>query len=183
VFTKIMKTAPVLLSVLLVASCNSTDSANTLDLSNSGAQTTPAVIQGKCPKVSLRDGTAFYRTYAKKGSSDPSQVTYQASLAEVTRSCTISEDQTQLTVNVVAAGRLVAGPQGKAGDITLPIRVAVVDRVTRDVIYSVLTPQVVTLTPSNLSTQFVFTNPNVVIPAGAGGEADVFVGFDAGPNR
>ena len=162
-----MKTAPVLLSVLLVASCNSTDSASTLDLSNSSAQTTPAVIQGKCPKVSLRDGTAFYRTYAKKGSSDPSQVT--------------SQDQTQLTVNVVAAGRLVAGPQGKAGDITLPIRVAVVDRVTRDVIYSVLTSQVVTLTPSNLSTQFVFTNPNVVIPAGAGGEADVFIGFDAGP--
>lgn len=182
-FSKIVKLSPLLMTCLIVAGCNSTDSATTLDLATTqpDAATTPAIVQGKCPRVSLRDGTAFYRAYTRGGDGDPSKITYQASLSDVTRSCTINEGQ--LTLNVVAAGRLVAGPQGKAGDVSLPIRVAVVDKVTNAVIYSELTPTTVVLSGSNLTVQFIFADPNVRIPAGAGGESNVYVGFDTGPKR
>lgn len=182
VFSKIIKSSPVIIGCLILAGCNSTETANTLDITaQQNASATPAIIQGKCPRVSLRDGTAFYRAYTRGGDGDPAKITYQASLSDVTRSCTTSGEE--LVVNVVAAGRLVAGPQGSAGNVNLPIRVAVVDKLTRNVLYSELTQTPVVLSGTNLTAQFVFADPNVRIPAGAGGETEVFVGFDTGPTR
>lgn len=182
VVKKTVLTIPLLFGL---AACNSTDTAQTLDLTNQDRSTASgvAVIQGACPKVVFREGTTFYRQYARGGDGDSSKVTYQASLADATRSCRLSQDQTQLTIDVVAAGRLVAGPLGKAGDVKLPIRVAVIDRVTKGVLYTNLTTQTVNLSGATLTAQFVFNNPNVVIPAGAAKETEIFVGFDSGPSR
>lgn len=181
-FSKIIKSSPIVIGCLILAGCNSTETSKTLDVAaQQDAAATPAIIQGKCPRVSLRDGTSFYRAYTRGGDGDPAKITYQASLSDATRSCTASGDE--LVVNVVAAGRLVAGPQGKAGNITLPVRVAVVDKVTRSVLYSELTQTPVVLSGSNLTAQFVFADPNVRIPAGAGGETDIYVGFDTGPKN
>ena len=181
-FSKIIKSSPVVIGCLFLAGCNSTETSQTLDVTaQQDAAATPAIIQGKCPRVSLRDGTSFYRAYTRGGDGDPSKITYQASLADATRSCTSNGDE--LVVNVVAAGRLVAGPQGKAGNVTLPVRVAVIDKVTRNVLYSELTQTPVALSGANLTAQFVFANPDVRIPAGAGGETEVFIGFDTGPKN
>lgn len=177
-FHIIRNSLPILAALLVLSGCNSTETANTLDVAGAAEQAAP-IVQGKCPRVSFREGTTFYRAYTRKGEGDPSKITYQSSLAEANRSCTLSGDQ--LTVNVFAAGRLLAGPQGKAGDIELPIRVVVLDKKTQSVLYSQLSTQVVPLTGPNLTAQFVFNDPNVVIPVGAGGETEVFVGFDSGP--
>lgn len=177
-FHIIRNSLPILSALLVLSGCNSTETANTLDVATAAEQASP-IIQGKCPRVSFREGTTFYRAYTRKGEGDPSKITYQSSLADATRSCTISGDQ--LTVSVFAAGRLLAGPQGKAGDIDLPIRVVVLDKKTQSVLYSELSTQVVSLSGPNLTAQFVFNDPSVVIPVGAGGETEVFVGFDSGP--
>lgn len=167
---------------LFLYGCTSTDTSDNLGLeTDPDAQSAVAVVQGKCPLISFREGTTYYRQYARRGEGDPSQITYQASLADATRSCTINDDQ--LTVNVFAAGRVLAGPKGKAGTLELPIRVAVLDRTTNEVLYSELSKQVITLTEPNLTGQFVFNDPGIVIPVGAAGETQIFVGFDEGPKR
>ncbi|MEW7008874.1 hypothetical protein [Lentilitoribacter sp. EG35] len=177
-FHIIRNSLPILSVFLILSGCKSTEPANTLDVANTAEQTAP-IIQGSCPRVSFREGTTYYRAYTRKGEGDPSKITYQSSLADATRSCTISGGQ--LNVSVFAAGRLLAGPQGKAGEVQLPIRVVVVDKKTKSVLYSELSTQVVSLIGPNLTAQFVFNDPNVIIPAGAGGETEVFIGFDSGP--
>ncbi len=40
-----------------------------------------------CPQVTLKEENGFINRYAKGGEDDPGQAVYQASIAEVTRSC------------------------------------------------------------------------------------------------
>lgn len=135
-----------------------------------------AAVQGFCPPITLRDGTAYHRVYAKGAKDDATKIVYQASLADTTRSCTRSE--TGMTITAMVQGRLVAGPEGKAGQVMLPIRVAVTDG--DKVIYSELTQFPVTLTDVAQASQFVFTK-DVPVPGDVGGLTKVHVGFDEGP--
>lgn len=166
-------------ALLAVAGCNTPQSGGAIEAGGSAAATTPAVIQAACPPVTLREGTASYRTYAKGGKDDPTKVVYQASLADTTRQCVQSEDS--LTVTVVAQGRIVAGPAGGPGKVTMPIRVAATDG--EKTLYSELTQYPVEVPPGSTNTQFVFTKTDVTVPAGAGADAKIYIGFDEGPYR
>jgi len=168
------------MSVLLVAAgCNQTQNGGAIEAGGNANAPTPAVIQAACPPVMLRDGTASYRTYAKGGKDDPTKVVYQASLADTTRQCVQSADS--LTVTVVAQGRVVAGPAGGPGKLTMPIRVAATDG--EKTLYSELTQYPVEIPTGSTTTQFVFTKADVTLPAGAGSDAKIFVGFDEGPQK
>ncbi|PWW01889.1 hypothetical protein DFR52_102553 [Hoeflea marina] len=173
---------PAIFAVALVAGCTSTDTENVLNPRGQtavDAATQSQVVQGKCPAVALREGTAYFSTYAKGGEKDkdPSKVMQQASIADTTRQCRVSGDQMIMTV--VASGRLVAGPAGGAGSVELPVRVVVLEGET--VLYSELQRQAVTLPEGTLTTQFVVTNSEVTFPAASAGSARVFIGFDPGP--
>ncbi len=145
----------------------------------------PVVVQGACPQVVLREGTAFYTLYAKgakktpDGQADPEQLRYQATLSQTTRQC--RQSGASLIVTVVAYGRLVAGPVGEAGTVSMPIRVAAVDGDAT--VYSELTQYPVELAPGQGSTQFIFTKTDVVLPNGVGPLTKLFVGFDEGPAK
>ena len=159
----------------IVAGCNKTDTGGAIATGGSAAAPTPAVIQGACPQVYLRDGTATYRTYAKGAKDDPTKVVYQASLADTTRQCI--QNESQLVMTVVVQGRVVAGPAGGPGTVNLPIRVAATDG--QNTLYSELTQYPVDV--STGSAQFIFTKTQVALPGGAGDFAKVYVGFDEGP--
>jgi hypothetical protein len=165
----------------LVAGCSAGDAAKVLTPTQSGPAVDPVtqapVVQGACPKVDLREGTAYFTTYAKGGDKDPSKVVRQASITETTRQC--RTDGTQLIMTVQASGRVVAGPAGGPGDIELPIRVVVTEGDT--VLYSELQKQTVTLPQGEPTAQFLFTNSTVAIPASSSRTAKVMVGFDPGP--
>jgi hypothetical protein len=174
---------PALFAAALIAGCTSADPGA---MFNSGANTqqpaidpvtNAAVVQGACPTVELREGTAFYRTYEKGGDGDPSKVIHQASIADTTRQCVVNGGQ--ITATVVASGRVVAGPAGKAGQVEVPVRVAVVDG--ENVLYSELQKQPVFLPENQPTTQFVFTNAAVTFPASASRSAKILIGFDPGP--
>lgn len=175
--------------LLAVAGCN-TPTTTPFDKGNkapgmekpSTAQGAPApVVTGTCPQIALREGTAFLRKggTGKNGEpGDPAKLQYQASLADTTRQCTM--DETGATkVMVQAQGRLVLGPSGKAGKFTLPIRVAVVDG--DQTVYSELVKFNVELAAGQPSGQFLFQKDGIVLPAGTGATARVFMGFDEGP--
>lgn len=134
-----------------------------------------AFVQGFCPQVALRDGTTVHRVYARGKDNDPTQVVYQASIADTTRSC--SRTESTLTVNVLAQGRLVSGPQGKAGTINLPVRITVIDGDQQ--VYSEVEPFSVTIADVNQPTQFIYSRA-VTVPGNVSGLTRVHIGFDDG---
>jgi hypothetical protein len=152
-------------------------------------------LTGYCPKVSLRDGTAYFNTYGKApkaktaaagddaAASDTTQqndsgsIIYQAAITDVTRDCTHSNGS--LIMNVAVAGKVVPGPLGKAGTITMPIRVVVAQG--DKVLYSQLHQYQVRITDLSAATQFVYKENNVTVPDAS--PYQVFVGYDEGPAK
>jgi hypothetical protein len=146
-----------------------------------------------CPRVTLREGTAFYTTYAnvakkKKPAAEDAldasveedrsgSVVYQASISDVTRACTPNGGM--LNINVAVAGKIVPGPMGKAGTITMPIRVAVLQG--GEVVYSNLARFPVTVSDTSGATQFVYNDANISIPTPTERNVQIFAGYDEGP--
>ena len=139
---------------------------------------TDVELRAFCPRVELREGTAFYNTYERGKKDDRTAIIYQASIADTTRSCVYNTNDT-VTMTVAAAGRVVPGPKGKDGAITMPIRVVVLQG--NNVLYSQLHKQQVQISTAQGATQFVFTDPNVVIPKPTSTDYKVLVGYDEGP--
>ncbi|UVK38249.1 hypothetical protein LHFGNBLO_005393 [Mesorhizobium sp. AR10] len=153
-----------------------------------------------CPKVTLRDGTAFFSTYAKGGQKprkktdaaeaaqaapdgtivdpdkDPTKIIYQASITDVTRDC--SRANGQLTMKIAVAGKVVPGPMFAPGTINMPIRVAVMHGT--EVLYSQLHPYQIQVSDPSTATQFVYTDSNVVVPEPTAQDYQAFAGYDEG---
>jgi hypothetical protein len=166
----------------VLAGCNSSSPGLGLgsSASEASAQPAPTVVQAYCPQVVMLEQNAFYRSYARGGQDDPQKLIYQASLADATRQCTAND--TTMTINVVAQGRVVQGPAGTPGSVTLPILVEVIDG--DDVIYSQKVAFPVD-TPAG-GTQFIFNKADVQIPNGQGGASRftrVRLGFDNAPAK
>lgn len=169
--------------LVLAAGCNQTDSAADLGVTASdgarpaAGQQQTAVIQGACPPVYLREGTAVHRKYAGRAKEDAENLLYQATLADTTRQCVLSENGLRMTV--MAQGRIVTGPAGSPQTVKLPIRVAATDGA--QTLYSQLVQFEVTIPADSGTGQFIFTQANVDLPGGSGGFVKVYVGFDEGP--
>lgn len=138
-----------------------------------------AYVAGKCPQAVIRDEAAVFRTYAKGAKDDASQLTYQASLAQATRQCTT--DGTNLGIHIAVQGRLVAGPMGSSGKVTLPIHVAVMDNETA--LFSKTINYTAEIPPGESTTQFLFTEDDISVTGGSGGFTVVQIGFDQGPQK
>lgn len=174
--------AVVLGTGLSLAGCQAGGALGALDLRGDRAESQQETVSVEelrafCPPITLREGTAFFRTYERGGDGDPSRIIHQASISDVTRSCSYNGDA--ITMNVAVAGRIVPGPRGGTGGVTMPIRVAVV-RGT-EVLYTQLHRYQVEISDTAGATQFVFNDPNVnfILPADRG--VRVFAGYDEGP--
>ncbi|WP_117190708.1 PilZ domain-containing protein [Rhizobium terrae] len=167
-------------SLAALAGCNSSSPTEGLTPTAQAAppqQAITPVVQAFCPPVVMLEQTAIHQVYARGGDKNPEKLLYQASLADATRQCTANE--TTLTINVVAQGRLVQGPAGTPGKITLPILVEVVDG--DNIIYSQKVAFPVDMPAGG--TQFIFNKPDVQIPNAQGGASRftrVRLGYDTG---
>ncbi|WP_313615909.1 PilZ domain-containing protein [Agrobacterium sp.] len=183
---QILRLSAAMSMLAIVAGCNSSSPSEALGIGETGsaapaaAAVTP-VVQANCPKVTVLDSNAIHRVYARGAKDNPEQLVYQASLADSTRACTMNTDT--LTVNVLVQGRIVPGPQAKAGKVTLPIRVSVKDG--EGEIFGETSQYQVDLSTDG-GGQFIFNNDHVAIPNGPGGApktVNVFVAFDDGAKR
>lgn len=181
------------LGLLLIAgtalsACNTSDTGGALGIGGNKEakaqeqRVLASELTGYCPNVTLREGTAYFTSYAKgadleDGSKNPALAMYQASITDVTRSC--SRANGMLTINVAVAGRVVPGPKASGASVTMPIRVAMVTDGT-NVLYSQLQQFQVTVNPTDAATQFVFNDPNGSVPEAQAKAIQIFVGFDEG---
>jgi hypothetical protein len=174
--------------LLSLAGCQSGGGGGLLNLGIGGKK--EAVAEEKveqvdltayCPRVGLREGTAYFNTYQKPKQGEPEQdrslIIYQASITEVTRNCRYEDGQLRMTIAV--AGKVVPGPKAKAGAVTMPIRIAVLRG--DEVLYSQLHRHSVEIAATAGATQYVFSDPAVVFPAPTERNIQVFAGFDEGP--
>jgi len=180
--------------ILAAAGCQSGDM-----LSLPGSKAAPAEpaqpkvltseLLSYCPKVILREGTAVFNRYTKAAKKpkpedgvdpaapDPATLAYQASISDVTRSCSYANGS--LTMTVAVAGKVVPGPAVAPGPVTLPIRVVA----TQDgnVLYTQLHQYQVALNDPGAAVQFVFSDPAVSMPNPQQPTVLVYAGFDDGP--
>lgn len=165
--------------IMPLAPANPSASGPSIGTAKTAEGATSRVVQGACPQIFMRDQDAIYRTYAKGKKDDPQQVSFQASFGDYTRQCVLTD--TDLTMTVVAQLRLVAGPAGAPGQVTLPIRITVVDGDT--VLYSEVTNFPTQIPAGSAATQVVFRKEGVKMPIGSGALVRVNIGFDQGPAK
>ncbi len=100
-----------------------------------------------------------------------------AAFGDYTRQCTLNEQN--LTMTIVAQIRLIAGPAGGPGRVTLPIRITAVDG--EDVINSQVVPFTAEIPAGQTATQVLFRQDGFKLPVGSGSLVRVNIGFDQGP--
>ncbi|MFD0915930.1 hypothetical protein ACFQ14_05880 [Pseudahrensia aquimaris] len=131
-----------------------------------------------CPAVRIRAGTETLRSFPEGADKeDEDNLRYQAVISQVARECAYVGQN--LKINIGARGRIITGPKGGSGDVTMPIRVAVT--VGRDTVYSKLHRPVQTIPAGRSNATFQFVDNEVIIPAPTATNVRVFVGFDEGP--
>ncbi|NKK72668.1 hypothetical protein GFM13_20260 [Rhizobium leguminosarum bv. viciae] len=165
--------------IMPLAPANPSSNNPSIGTATTAQGTVAPVVQGACPQIFMRDQDAIFRTYAKGKKDDPQQIVYQASFGDYTRQCTLND--TNLTMTVVAQLRLITGPAGTPGPLTLPIRISVVDGET--VLYSEVTKFPTEIPPGAPGTQVIFRKDGIKMPVGSGALVRVNIGFDTQPAK
>ena len=131
-----------------------------------------------CPAVRIRAGTETYREFPKGADKEnDDELRHQATITKVARECAYVGQN--LEIKVGARGRLITGPKGQAGDVKMPIRVAVTKG--NETIYSKLHRPVEVIPSGSTSAAFSFVDDKVVVPAPTAANLRVYIGFDEGP--
>jgi hypothetical protein len=133
---------------------------------------------GYCPPVEIRGGTESLTVYEKGHDGEPTSVRYLASISDNARECQTVAGT--LTIKVGVAGRVVAGPKGAPGNLTLPLRIAVVKQFQAP-LFSELYQVPVTLNSPELASDYSYVVDQISVPVGPQDrDLIVYVGFDEG---
>jgi hypothetical protein len=135
--------------------------------------------QGYCPPVEVRAGTEAFTIYDRGHEDDPAFIKTLASISRTAREC--HSVGGSLTLKIGVAGRVVAGPKGGPGSLTLPVRIAVVRQIGTDVLYTQLFKVPVTLAPPDFGADYQQVFDQISFPV-TPDDRDflVYVGFDEG---
>ena len=139
-----------------------------------------------CPPVSIRPGTEQMTALQAGAKPDPvtgapPPVTYQSSIVRTARECRTADGGVAVKVGII--GRTVAGPAGKAGTVTVPLRIAVVQG-TDKIVKSELFKVQVVLTEPTLNSDFTKIDDSIVLPIAPGNsDYKIYVGFDDAPAK
>lgn len=132
---------------------------------------------GDCPSVAVAPGDGNI-TFMAKGGNDGLAVMHRGEITKTARECSASING-GLNVKFGFAGRVLLGPQGKPGTVTLPVKVTVIDG-GRTPLKTETVKVPVSITASETTGYFSVVREVVVpLPAGASAKSyRVIVGFD-----
>jgi hypothetical protein len=126
-----------------------------------------------CPELRVPDGTQLVREYVRGHEGDPKEIVWQASVGKTAREC-LYDLQNNLTLKIGISGRVITGPKGSAGPVTVPLRIAV-EKYKEGMVASEYYPLSVTIPPSNSTT---FTEVReIVVPSPAERDYIIRVGL------
>jgi hypothetical protein len=135
---------------------------------------------GYCPELRLLVGGENFAMFERDHAGDAKYVRYLGSITDTARECTTITD-TGISIKLGVAGRVVAGPKGGAGKVTLPLKVTVLKQHGNKVLFSKTYSATVTLGGADLSGTFSQVIDPVAFKRTANDEdLIIYVGFDQG---
>jgi hypothetical protein len=133
-----------------------------------------------CPGVEIRQGASTFAQSAGDNGSAALSLRYQANFLKFARECALRGGNVTLKVGV--EGRVIVGPAGAPGPITLPVRLAVVkEGLEPRTVWTKFYMVPVTLPPGELNVRFTQIEEDMSFPMPPGNELDqyvIYVGFD-----
>ena len=90
---------------------------------------------GYCPPVQVLPGAESLVAYDRGHENDENYIRSQGSITKTARECNALSADT-LSIKVGVAGRVLAGPKGGAGTVTMPLRIAVTKQGGGKVLFS-----------------------------------------------
>jgi hypothetical protein len=141
---------------------------------------TPGQADLDCPAVQIRQGASTYDQSAQDNGSTALSLRFQASFVRFARECALRAGN--VTMKVGVEGRVILGPAGTPGEVTLPVRLAVVrEGLTPQTIWTKFYMVPVMLQASEGNATFTQVEEDMTFPMPPGNQFDqyvIYAGFD-----
>ncbi|NOZ33106.1 MAG: hypothetical protein GXP01_08560 [Alphaproteobacteria bacterium] len=148
-------------------------SASAAEISAASPSALPAIAR-ECPPIQIMDGGSVFTDYLSGKEGQARALKYQAVIDQQSRNCTVSDGLIMVKMGVV--GRVLVGPQGEPGTVTVPLRFAVVrDGLT---IFTQKYEIPIVFTPPSQTEEFIKVVENIAVPYIGGEKITFVVGFD-----
>jgi hypothetical protein len=142
-----------------------------------GATETPEI---DCPGVEIRQGASTFQQSGADTGSSALSLRYQANFIRFARECALRDGNVVMKVGI--EGRVIIGPAGAAGQLALPVRLAVVkEGLEPRTIWTKFYMVPVVMPPGQPNVLFTHVEEDMSFPNPPGDELDkyvVYVGFD-----
>jgi hypothetical protein len=133
-----------------------------------------------CPTVEIRQGASTYSVSAPDNGSAALSLRFQANFVRNARECALRSGK--VTMKVGVEGRVILGPAGGPGTVTLPVRLAVVrEGIEPQTIWTKFYMVPVDVPPGQSNVVFTHVEEDMTFPMPAAKDFDayvVYVGFD-----
>lgn len=130
-----------------------------------------------CPELRIVDGVQLVRRYESGHEDDPAFITWQASIGKTAREC-LYDPQGGLTLKIGISGRVIAGPKGGAGPVSVPLKIAVVKY--QEAVLATQSYALDVTIPAQGSAVFSDVKEILVPSPGTKRDYVIYVGFDIG---
>jgi hypothetical protein len=141
---------------------------------------TQASTDFDCPTVDFRQGAATLTVNDSKAENAALSLKYQASFVKTARECDVHGDM--VTIRVGVQGRVVVGPAGAPGTVTVPLRYALVrEGIEPRTLWTKLFAIPVPMSGSQLNVPFTHVEEEMTVPVPSRGELAayiIYIGFD-----
>jgi len=132
-----------------------------------------------CPRVTIRPGTQTHLVTAGSSKSGEPDIRFQGTMTQTARECDTGTGN--LVMRVGVSGRVLSGPKGGSGHVSLPVRIVAVipktDSSEQEILYSKLHKVDVTLPEGQGSVPWAFIDNDINIKLDK--RIKVYVGFDS----
>jgi len=130
-----------------------------------------------CPEMRILNGAELMRQFEKGHEGDAGAIIWQASIGRSAREC-LYDPQGGLTLRIGISGRVIAGPKGSAGTVSVPLKIVVVKFRESVVVTQAYTVDAA-VPPAGATT---FTQVHEIPVPAPGKDRDyiIYIGFDAG---
>jgi hypothetical protein len=133
-----------------------------------------------CPGVEIRQGASTFQQSGTDNGSTALSLRYQANFVRFARECAVQAGNVVMKVGI--EGRVILGPAGAAGQVTLPVRLAVVkEGLEPQTIWTKFYMVPVVMPPGQPNVTFTHVEEAMSFPKPPGDDLDkyvVYVGFD-----
>lgn len=142
---------------------------------------TPASEDFDCPRMDIRAGASTLLVNVPNADQQAMGLKYQGSFVRAARECRVQGRNVNIKVGV--QGRIIVGPAGGPGELTVPLRYALVKELIgqSSVIWTKLYTVPVTIPGNEANVTFTHVQDDLTVPIPGAAELDqyvIYIGYD-----